>query len=638
MKKKVVGILLCAALAATTVLTGCGSSDSGKSEDTASASDSSDSGSSDELLTVDVYDDQANYQGIQSGWFGKIVKDKFNIELNIIAPNVAGGGDTLFQTRSAAGNLGDIIISSTENGRFKDMVKAGLLMDMTDLLKDKDVMKNYSDAIEKANENAGQDGVWGIPSEISSQSPEVSADGIEPMVAAYVRWDGYKALGYPEINTLEDWLSVMKGLQEQIPESDSGKKTYALSLFKDWDGSSMVAAKNFCSLYGYNDTGTGFVLAKADGSDFQDITDSDGIYVRALKFLFEANQEGLIDPESTTQNYDILSDKYRDGQVLTSLWSYQGPSYYNTTEHKSEGKGFMPAFVEDFAPYTAGCYSEGNAKVVISIGSQAKEPERIAEFIDWLYSSEGVECAGQANGAAGPEGLTWEMDGDRPVLTEFGEKALPSNDVTVPDEWGGGSWKDGVSALNFKTVALVDTDPNTNEPYMETMWSSVLEKNTTELDTDWKDWADGAQTTIEFLEGKNALSVAAGTSFTQPEESSDITTLRNQCKTTIIDSSWQMVFAKDEDEFNAVLKNMQDTVKGLGYEDVLKVDMQNAKDQAAAREQTVKDYEAAHTGDSAAEADTTTVTPEETEAASGEETTTAPTEEATETPEADEAA
>ena len=32
-----------------------------------------------EFLTVDVFDSQANYQGIQSGWFAKIVKDKFNI-------------------------------------------------------------------------------------------------------------------------------------------------------------------------------------------------------------------------------------------------------------------------------------------------------------------------------------------------------------------------------------------------------------------------------------------------------------------------------------------------------------------------------------------------------------------------------
>ena len=36
------------------------------------------------LLTIDVYDDAANYNGIQTGWFAKVIKDRFNIELNII--------------------------------------------------------------------------------------------------------------------------------------------------------------------------------------------------------------------------------------------------------------------------------------------------------------------------------------------------------------------------------------------------------------------------------------------------------------------------------------------------------------------------------------------------------------------------
>ena len=31
-------------------------------------------------LTLEIYDVAANYQGMQSGWFAKIVKDKFNIE------------------------------------------------------------------------------------------------------------------------------------------------------------------------------------------------------------------------------------------------------------------------------------------------------------------------------------------------------------------------------------------------------------------------------------------------------------------------------------------------------------------------------------------------------------------------------
>lgn len=65
------------------------------------------SASYEQPIVVDVFDGLANYQGIQSGWFAKLIKDKFNMELNIIAPNVAGGGSTLFEIRSAAGNLGD---------------------------------------------------------------------------------------------------------------------------------------------------------------------------------------------------------------------------------------------------------------------------------------------------------------------------------------------------------------------------------------------------------------------------------------------------------------------------------------------------------------------------------------------------
>ena len=570
MKKRILSLLLCTAVTATTVLAGCNNE------------------KNDDLITVDVFDTLANYQGIQSGWFAKIVKDKFNMELNIIAPNVAGGGDTLFQTRSAAGNLGDLIISKTENGRFENMVKAGLLADMTDLLKDKAVLNNYKDAIENMNANVGSGGIYGIPSEISNQSPEVSTDGIDPLVAPYVRWDSYKAAGYPAMESLEDWIPVMQAMQENTPKSDSGKKTYAISLFKDWDDNMMVGAKNYASLYGYNEIG--FVLAKADGSDNQDITSSDGYYVKALDFLFHANQAGVIDPESTTQNFDILSDKYRDGQVLTSLWSFQGPSYYNTVERKNAGKGLMAAYIKGISPYSFGCYSKGNGKTIIAIGSQTKYPERMAEFIDWLYSPEGMELAGQMNGAAGVEGLTWEMKDGKAVYTEFGEKALPNNNVPVPKEWGGGSWKDGICALNFKTLSLVDIDPINNEPYLTTMWSSELAKRTTPLDLDWQAKSGGARTTTEFLESKNALSVAAGTSYIQPEESSDITTLRGQCKAVIVDDSWKMIYAKDETEFNSILKHMQDTVKGLGYEQVLEVDMKNAKDQAASRIKAVEDY------------------------------------------------
>ena len=105
-----------------------------------------------EFIVVDVFDGLANYQGVQSGWFAKLVKDKFNMELNIIAPNVAGGGDTLFETRAAAGDIGDLIICSGESGNLPDMVTAGLVMDMEPYIKDKQIMR-FEKAIRFMHEN-----------------------------------------------------------------------------------------------------------------------------------------------------------------------------------------------------------------------------------------------------------------------------------------------------------------------------------------------------------------------------------------------------------------------------------------------------------------------------------------------------
>ena len=604
MKKRIANIMLCVVLTTGIVFAGCWKGDSSVWKSGSGNGNGEDEGKGGstyrEFLTIDVFDSVANYQGIQSGCFAKIIKDKFNMELNIIAPNVAGG-ETLFQTRSAAGNLGDLIITGTEAGRFKKMVKAGLLMELTELLKGKAVLDNYEAAIRKANADAEQDRIYVIPSEISSQSPQVSTDGIDPLVAPYLRWDAYQAAGYPKMETLEDWIPVMKQLQKLIPKSDSGKKTYAVSLFRDWDSSMRTCAKNYASLYGYNELG--FVLSKADGSDLEDILDEDGQYLRALRFLFAANQEGLVDPESESQNYDTLSDKYRDGQILTSLWSWQGRDLYDRETdqsqgktHKELGKGFYPALIKDTQCYSNGCYFEGNARLVIAIGSQAKDPQRLADFIDWLYSAEGMEIAGQASGAGGPQGLAWEMENGRPVYTEFGMRALPGNDISVPKEWGGpnaGSWKDGAPALNFKALSPVDIDPITKEPYLTVMWSSVLEKNNTALDLDWQKYAGGAKTSMEFLESKGALLVAPGTSYTAPEESSDITILRNKCKSVIIEHSWKMVFAENQAEFDRLLKDMRQTVNGPGYAQVLEIDMQNAREEAASRIQAVEDYEAA---------------------------------------------
>ncbi|EWS80091.1 ABC transporter substrate-binding protein [Brachybacterium phenoliresistens] len=540
----------------------------------------------DDALTADVFDGLANQMGEQPGWFGKLVTDRFNLTLNVIAPNVAGGGDTLYNTRVSAGDLGDIVLTD-QGQKLTELVEGGLLMDISSWYEHMESSARFDAAVQKVNE--GLDGIYAIPTQVSTLKPSEPSEGIDPTFGPFVRWDVYGKVGYPEIGTLEDLLPVLKQMQDAEPTAANGKRTYALSLFADWDGNYMNNAKQPCCYYGYDEVG--FVLAKADGSDFQSILDPGSLYVRVLKWFFEANQLGILDPESTTQNYDTLFSKMQAGQVLFSFWPWQGQAAFNTEANMAEGKGFMIAPLADQKIFSYGASVYGG-KQVFGVGSNAEDPARGAAFIDWLYSSEGVYAnSSQTMGAAGPQGLTWELNADgKPELTDFGRQVLLGEGGNVPEEWGGGSYIDGTSWLNVTTVIGNDEDPETGFPFNYKMWETYQATAANPLTEDWAGRMGGHATTMEYLQANDMLAVGAGASYVAPEDSSEISTIRNQVKAVIVESSWKMAFAKDQAEFDALLAEMQSTADGLGYQQVLEVDMANAKDQDALRKEVVAEF------------------------------------------------
>ena len=388
-------------------------------------------------IVIDVFDSVANYQGIQSGWFASVVKKQFNMELNIVAPNVAGGGNMLFEINSAAGNLGDLIICNGENDNIQKMVNSGLVVNMEPYLADKDIMR-FESAIRKLNEGVTPEGIYAIPTEMSINSPLTPSESIDFTYGPYLRWDLYKACGYPKMDTLEDLLPVLKKMQELEPYAENGERTYGFSFFKDWDGNLMNAAKQPCCFYGYDELG--FVLEKADGSDYQSIMDSDSLYIRMLKLYYNANQMGLVDPQSPTQKYGDFARKHADGQVLYSPWPWVAKQQYNTLSRMQEGKGFMLADIADMQIYSYGCSREGKRKMVLLVGARMEDPQRLVDLIDWLYSPDGISSTGVQSSAktAGPRGLCWDYGEDgQPYLTEFGQQALLYGEAKVPEFYAG---------------------------------------------------------------------------------------------------------------------------------------------------------------------------------------------------------
>lgn len=529
------------------------------------------------FLTVDVFDSYANFQGIQSGWFAKIVKKKFNMELNIIK-----GTSSIFQTRSAAGNVGDIILTTAQGGRLQDLVTSGLILDLTKYMSNEKNLNNYKDAMSYTSKSlVKESGMWCVPSEVSKRKATTPMSAIDPNCAAYLRWDLYKQIGYPEIGTLEDLLPVLQKMQAICPQSDSGKKTYAFSLFKDWDGDVMGNAGALFTMYGYGEIG--FVLEKADDSGSPiDILASNSPYLRALRFLNKANRMGLIDPESTTQNYDTLGSKYKDGQVLYSIFPFIGATAYNTSKHTSEGKGFMPVEIKDQKIRHWGCYSKGNTEIVAMVGSKTEDPQRMVDFIDWLYSPEGISDA-----TCGPEGVIWEMKNGKPTLTELGKKCYLSGDGTMPAEYGGGSWKDGSLQLSYKIVSAGEVNPNTGFTYDPVYWDSYTALTTNDVIKDWQKKMN-AKNPVDFLEKHNELLTSPGCSFSPSADSTNISTLRSQCRSAVVEYSWKAVFSNSEAQCEQYISKMISTVKGLGYSDIVAADMKSTMEQKAARAKVSK--------------------------------------------------
>ena len=532
-----------------------------------------------EFLTVDVFDSQANYQGIQQGWFAKLVKDKFNMQLNIIAPNVAGGGDALYDTRCANGNLGDLIFTNADNGRLNELAVGDLLLDLTPYMDEEEHLAARKEAITSLAHLTSREGMWAVPSMIAEEAGASEPTEIEePTNGACLRWDLYQKTGGEKIETLEDLLPVLKKMQEAQPYTSSGRKAYAFSLFGDWDDNLMQNAGALGALYGYDPQG--YVMLNVENGDIKSIIEDDSPYVRALRFLCKANQMGLVDPESPVQGYDAVAQKYTDGAVLYSLWPWLGTGQYNSERNLAQGKGFATIKIEDARYLCWGNFRNGYENFAVMIGSKTKDPRRMADFVDWLYSPEGIETSGSPNGNfSGPEGLTWTMENDEPVLTEFGYGAFveKKEDLAVPEEWGGGTWSGGISQLNYKATAFHGEDPERGVPYCYMRWDDYREKTQNTVQEEWCKFYDTTLLPIDYFKEQGKITVVPGNVWESTPDTASISTIREQCRQTIIDSSWSMVFAESDEEFEEMLQEMQSVLIRLGYKEALAVDMENAQ-------------------------------------------------------------
>ncbi|WP_274652111.1 hypothetical protein [Paenibacillus humicola] len=572
--KKSMLVLFGSLFVLSAALTGCG----GSSDNTASspATGSANGGASSQTgtgsskpLTITVFDNAANYQGEQTGWYGKLLKDKFNITLNILSPSVAG--DQLYKTRTAAGDLGDLVI--VDNNQFSDLIKAGMIMDLTDKIKNTKYLSQYVDKHFKpfnaAFKDVNPDGkIYGLPTFEADTSPTTFSETL-PYSSPIMPWDYYKGVGAPKLNNLDDLLNVLKAMHEKYPKTPDGKPIFPITLWKDWDNGDMENARWLSNWYGYDQPdGTTTIQLDAKGN-IVPLIDDKSMYKNMLEFYFKANQMGLVDPDSPSQDWNKVSEKLTNKQVLL-LWYSWETGFYNTIERGKKGDGNVAVPIADTHIIQNSDAYYGNGRV-FAIGSKAKDPGRIMELLDWLNSPEGLRYY-----VDGIEGFNYEKTSDGKFqLTETGQTAFQNN-TPVPAQYGGGGYQDGQSKINSMIMSDFVKDPETGEFYNSNYWSSTIEANKTALTTDWQKFY-GAENATDYYQKHNMIDIVPNINTDLGTDSSDIKNERSQISDYVKNASWNMVFAKNQDEFNKLWDKMKKDVVGLGWNDVVAADTAKAQ-------------------------------------------------------------
>jgi putative aldouronate transport system substrate-binding protein len=555
--KKVVALLLVMVLALSS-LAGCGSKSSKKGP-----------------ITLTVYSQLANYNGEQIGWFAKVMLDKFNVKLNIV-----NDADGVFTTRMESGNLGDIVIFGNDSDQYLEAANKGMLLDWEEdgLLDEYGayIKENMPKALDKNRALTESGKLYGFGHAVATSADDHEAFFYHPDI----RWDLYAKLGYPKVTTLEDYIDVLAQMKEIEPTSESGKETYGVSLFNDWDGDMVMFVKATGALYGYDEFGIGLYDVNTD--TWQGALEDGGMYLRALKFYNQLYQRNLLDPDSMTQGSDGANEDYMDGVAFFNIFNFVASLAYNTADHLNAGKAMYALAAEDQNTINYGLNVFGGNRVW-TIGAKTQYPELCMEIINWFSTPEGKMTT-----EYGPQGLTWDYDDDgKTVLTDLGLACRNNKDTEMTGDGYSGTWADGTNQMNNITWSADASNPDSNgETYNYLNWASYNATQNYDILNDWRNFT-GFTTQDEYLESR-PYSIAVGTKFSMAPRSEELDVLWQQVTTAIKDYSWKAIYAKDDAEFDSIVAEMQEKAKGYGYDECA----QFCIEQAAIRKAAVDEVKA----------------------------------------------
>lgn len=241
--------------------------------------------------------------------------------------------------------------------------------------------------------------------------------------AFWIQKDVLAEAGYPQVKTLDEYFDIIAKYKEKHSTID-GTPTIGFEILNyDWRNWGLFNAPQH--LIGHPNDG-GVVVENGVAQIFADKDYSKRYYQK----LNEVNQNGLIDKETFTQNYDQYMAKISSGAVLGMFdqhWNFQSAEDSLTTQQKLERTyvGLPLVYDTSIRDY----YKERPALNLdngFGITVNAKDPEKIIKLLDTLIAEDWQKI------------FTWGIEGEDYYVNEQGRYMKTQEQR---DKFTDGTWK-----------------------------------------------------------------------------------------------------------------------------------------------------------------------------------------------------
>ena len=392
------------------------------------------------------------------------ITERTGIKLELSHP--VGGDEQAIPLMIASGDYPDLIYSK---GDLNKLIDAGAVIPLDDLIEEKgeNLKAMYGEQLTRLRNSLEDPQIYHLG------TGGVTNLQLKTSGTVQIQLDVLKELGYPEINTLEEYEAALTEYIDMYPEID-GQPTIGLSLLgSDWRW--LITVGNPAGFAaGFQDDGQWHVDEETGETFYKFLVPEIREY---FKWLNHMNDIGLLDPESFTQTFDSYIAKLSSGRVLGTAdqdWNVsQAVAVLKADDKANRLWAPLPVTVSEDQVSQSTRDAGFTGTMGISISSTSDKQEEAFEFLDWMASEEAQILVNW-----GVEGVHYDIvDGLRVQKPEDRENANTNPNYSIDAGIGAyihpfPMWGNGALDSNGQTIgrdSKVDIMENYTEAEVEVL-------------------------------------------------------------------------------------------------------------------------------------------------------------------------